>query len=603
MVIIIKQIIYNDLTVKAMKIIELLDKLKQKPPIPLTEEIRDKIEQIRDLCDTKYCVKRTFGEDALNRMILLDKKIAELLTPEVIQFLFTQKTPTANEQTLRDDGTIRNIRDVIYYGFINGLLPIKFLPNNEPTYGLAQYQQKQTNYEENTLLIVNNIISAAGVSLSQIEPLNESSLYENSLSDQFEVITGAINMIAQNKTLSEELIKVSTFTFESIKSQADTGFDTLRIAITDKLKEEEQQISLDSFCDAFLNDPELILSADIGHFLLDRVHMEAAILSNKKIALGEQEYTYQEILRKMVEKISDNPDKYPPCAKQQLFLRFSIVENDLKNRFNEQVQLNHYMKNYNSLDESQQKKVVKYFAGMILSSNRDDLQNWLKENNPVLYKAVGAEVKNIYAQHVKVLTDHRETLARRVLKADTSSILGDREVITEGEKNAVSASILNGQIVDFFAPEFYDSTTKINELILHANTVNTALNKANQVPSSHDSVDELALYRNKMATLKGSLERKDERLGVTGFDLLKKDTGSSLSQLKRFILNLVNLLTPAFLHEYAPPLQHKGHHVDKGFKLITDEINRFKEIKLQFNAVTPSENKGEEERKDVDFTL
>ncbi|MCL9683968.1 hypothetical protein [Legionella maioricensis] len=581
-----------------MKIIEILDKLKQKPPIPLTEEIRGQIEKIRDLCDKKYCVKRTYGEDALNRMILLDKEIAKLLTPEVIQFLFTQKKPTANEQTIRDDRTIRNIRDVIYYGFINGLLPIKFLPNNEPTYGLTKYQQKQANYEENTLSIVRNIVSAAGVDLSQIEPLNESSLYESSLSTQFEVITGTINMIAPNETLRKELIKVNTFTFETIISQADTGFEALRIAITDKLKNEDQQINLDSFCEAFLNDPELILDADIGHSLLDRVHMEAAILSNKKITVGEKEYTYQEILREMVKKISDNPNKYPPSAKQQLFLRFSIVENDLKNRFNEQFQLNNYMKNYNSLDEYQQEKVVKYFTGMILSSNENNLQIWLKKNNPDLYKAVGAEIKDIYNQHVKVLTEHRDTLVKRVLKADTSSILGDREVITDKDKKTVSKSILNGEIVGSFSPDYYDSTTKINELLVHANTINTALNKAIQVLPPQDSVDELSLYRSKMATIKGSLEKKDERLGVTGFDILKKDTSSSWSQLKRFILNMVNLFTPAFLHEYAPPLQHKGHRVEKEFELITNAINRFKEIKLQFKEVIQSENIGEEENKD-----
>ena len=37
----------------------------------------------------------------------------------------------------------------------------------------------------------------------------------------------------------------------------------------------------------------------------------------------------------MIAKIATNPDSYPDCAKEQLCLRFGLVESDLSNRFPE----------------------------------------------------------------------------------------------------------------------------------------------------------------------------------------------------------------------------------------------------------------------------
>ncbi|WP_131779772.1 hypothetical protein [Legionella bozemanae] len=306
---------------------EILDKLKLSDKTPLTEEIKESLKKIKQICDSKYSNQSFYGNAALNRQMLLDPDIARLLTPNVLTYLFTND-PTSATQIARNTspGGVINLRDAIYYGFKEGLHIIRMMPNNEHNYGPDAYEQQQKKFSENTKLIVSNISKAAGVEEIEAEPV----LNPQALIEQYERIIRTVNLL-KKQGKSNELLKVPSYTPESMRSQVIGGFSHLcHIIETPDLAKE----TLDSFCDKFLQSPEAMLDGSVIHLFYDRAHIDAALEQDTVYNIGGENYNFQDIFRVMIQKIATNPEKYPNCAKEQFCLRFGLVESDLKNRFN-----------------------------------------------------------------------------------------------------------------------------------------------------------------------------------------------------------------------------------------------------------------------------
>ena len=322
-----------------MKITEILNHLKKQPPKPLTNEVSQNLNKIKQICDDEFSDQSFYGNAALNRKMLLDPRLAKLLTPDVIAYLFTNE-PTEETKIFRNSGGAINLRDAIFYGFNDGLYTLKYMTNNEHDYNSAQYEQQKADFEANTLFIASNITIAATVNETEAE----ANPYNISLPEQFEQIVTEINSIKKSGK-SAELLKVPGYTTESMRSQVGGGFETLcgvlnlELIVNKDRKIEIPGETLEGFCEKFLQSPDAMLNGTVIHLFYDRAHIEAALEQDTKIKIGNEEYSYQDIFRTMVNKVASQPDKYPPCAKEQFYLRMGLVAKDLNNRFESEVSL------------------------------------------------------------------------------------------------------------------------------------------------------------------------------------------------------------------------------------------------------------------------
>lgn len=173
-----------------MKPIHLLHLLEKRPKEPLTDEITTHLAQIKALCDQHFSYQNFYGNAALNRRMLLNATIAEHLTPDVLKYLFTNQ-PEPTTMIYRDSCGKVALRDAIYYGFVEGLNVLQFMPNNEPEYGPSNYQTQKINFQSHTLRIVKSIKIASGFT-GEIDTQN---FYHDRLLEQFDQIVRIINKV------------------------------------------------------------------------------------------------------------------------------------------------------------------------------------------------------------------------------------------------------------------------------------------------------------------------------------------------------------------------------------------------------------------------
>ncbi len=316
-------------------IMNYLDALKKKAPQPASDEVMRNIRNIVNKCNEKYHNKRFYGNAALNRMILLDAELAHWLTADVILYLFTHD-PHESEKIRRDDGLI-NLRDAIYYGLSEGLDVVKFMPNNEEKYSPDLYHLQKENFKSHVMAIVNNIsIAARKVEIRVTEPIEPNITPETvrrELKPQFETVVSVIQAI-KGESKSDKLLDVPGFSAMEMRQQVIAGFlalcRSLGITLEDSLT--ISGMGLATFCERFLNSEKALLDGTVIHAFYDRAHLEAALEQNTKIKIGGIEYTFADILKCMVEKITANPEKYP-VASEQFYIRTLLVRRDLQKRF------------------------------------------------------------------------------------------------------------------------------------------------------------------------------------------------------------------------------------------------------------------------------
>ncbi len=305
-----------------MKVTELLESLKNKKAVEYTDEIKNKISQIKKICDSKYLNQSFYGNAALNRQMLLDTELAKLLTPDILNYLFTQPNPTPLEKINRNSTGQINLRDAIFYGFNDGLYLIKMMPNNEADYSPQKYSQQKDSFANNTLPLVNNIEIASGEKHSeQILAL------EGSLSDLLTYVANQVQIIKQNGG-SNVLLFVPGYTPQNMRDQVGWGFNQLLSKLSNPNLANE---TLESLCQQFLSTPEAILDGRVVHLFYDRAHFESALEQNTTISVGGKKYTYRDLFDCMVKELDANPELYSE-AREQFALRLNLVKKDLDSR-------------------------------------------------------------------------------------------------------------------------------------------------------------------------------------------------------------------------------------------------------------------------------
>lgn len=317
---------------------ELLESLKEQNRQPQSyetwKEICMMLEEIQCIANKDFYEQSFFGNAALNRRMLLDERITQRLTDNVIVYLFTNDILDTRAIVKRDstlDGI--TLRDVLYHGLLDGLNVLKFMLNNEINFCSQKYLEQQDKFEKNTLPLVKRIIALtkSKVSLNELAGVNLN-FDGNSLQSQFDLVNEIIHTL-KSAGKSAELLKVPGYTPGSMRSQVSDGLKCICKSLQIRKDEAGFNISLDAFCEQFLSDEKVILNGLISHLFYDRAHIEAALEQNTLLHFNGQSHSFEDIFRKMIEKLATTPEKYPVAAREQFALRFGLVEADLKERF------------------------------------------------------------------------------------------------------------------------------------------------------------------------------------------------------------------------------------------------------------------------------
>ncbi|WP_131782154.1 hypothetical protein [Legionella gresilensis] len=310
----------------------------------ITAQAKLNIKKIQKICNDKYFDQHFYGSAALNRMILLDKKIAELLTPETILALLAMHAKTTKLDHDSPIGVFRNttgylsLAAVLFYGFSEGLEIIKLLPNNEPNYGIHPYQEQKKKFTENTTKIINNIEQAAAH--LNITTNSKKTLLEEgqvSLSQLFNSITDTI-ICLKKAYKSEELLFVPKYTPQAIREQALLGFQaicsSLNIPYTVKPPHNISlhTTTLEDFIKNFLTTEKTLLDGEVIHLFYDRAHLEACIEQDTKIIFKDKAYSLKDILKEMVVFCEKSP-LASQTAREQFKVRLKSCETHLKREF------------------------------------------------------------------------------------------------------------------------------------------------------------------------------------------------------------------------------------------------------------------------------
>lgn len=291
-------------------------------------DIQSDIGRLIAHCNQHYADQGFYGNAALNRLVLLDPFVAEILSKEnVIAFLMHNENYFVTRVTAGNRNIRIPFRDVLKYGFKDGLDVIAFMPNNEEPYGKEKYDEQKLKFKNNTLRIVEAMENALKVpqeNRTQINPM-PSPTYE-----ELKQITNTIDKVKEkSKTGSEELLRVPGWTKEQIQNQMQGSF----LKICNKLELKTSEVTVMEFCEKFLSNDTLLLDGEISHLFYDRLHLTAALESTVNIAFRDNERAnLRMVFYKMIEIISKNPGKYK-VAEEQLSTRLKLVFHELEEKF------------------------------------------------------------------------------------------------------------------------------------------------------------------------------------------------------------------------------------------------------------------------------
>lgn len=316
-----------------------------KQSLVISEEAKKNIQQIQKICNKDYFDQSFYGSTSLNRKILLDKRIASLLTPETILAILEIHIRTKKQLNKHSDIAVwRNspnyisLAAILFYGFNEGLDAIQFMPNNEPVYGIGKYNEQKKKFAENTQTIIENLKTAAQM---LDVPLDDEQLQsgenEPSLSEQFQQIEEVITKIKSDGFV-HHLLNVPNYTTQAINTQSITGFQKACALLKVKYTVKEQAlimdnaISFDTFINRFLASDEVLLNGDVIHLFYDRVHLESCIQLDTKIKFQNQEYYLRDILREMVKRL-ETSETVSPTAKEQFKIRLKLCNKHLREAF------------------------------------------------------------------------------------------------------------------------------------------------------------------------------------------------------------------------------------------------------------------------------
>lgn len=310
---------------------DLFEILSQQPVVPYSPKIGENINIIVSICDHFYFDQQYYGHASLNRKILLDKEIADHLTPEVIGYLFTNPDDKTRLYRNHLDDKPIYLKDCIKCAINEGLILIKSLPNNDINYGVEAHEKQKKNFEENTLRIFNHIKEAA---LIEGPCSAEISFEETLLLDQFNQITKTVDLISLQNQLDALL---GTMTLSSTQEQILFGLSVIckKLQVLSEVEDKTVCIfdELVPFCQQFLNTPEVILNPEISHLFYDRGHLLIGLISEIKLSMADKCVSLRDMFKKFVQLLDQYPTNTAIDAKEQFALRLFLISQDLKQRF------------------------------------------------------------------------------------------------------------------------------------------------------------------------------------------------------------------------------------------------------------------------------
>ncbi|STX42177.1 Uncharacterised protein [Legionella donaldsonii] len=329
-----------------------LDK-KVRARIEETTDAVANIQKIKTICADRYSDKVYYGNAALNRKILLDKEIADLLTPETMALIFDEHQQLKKQGKLspedsiairrdeKENDTYISLADALLFGFKDGLHVIEHLPNNEKRYGPKEYDEQKKSFRENTRRIIENLLNA-----SRLFGLNPNATkYQHQENDssflplgrrfaQIEMVIGLI----KRDSKGDDLVFVPGFEAAHIRSQCVRGFRNIcqikEDAPNSYVVVEKGITSLNDLVSKFISDPGLLFDSSISHLLYDRVHFEACLEQDTILRIGKNEYRLADFFREVIKLCASSPDYY--AAQEQFDLRMHLVEAHLQDKFPKQ---------------------------------------------------------------------------------------------------------------------------------------------------------------------------------------------------------------------------------------------------------------------------
>lgn len=336
-----------------MKVGLLIEKMRSRlikhyPVDVFTKEVMENIRKIKKICNDDYSNQSFYGAAALNRKILLDQRIAGLLTPETIlaiMIIHSNRQPPHSKNNItiyRNSSGNTSLAAVLFYGFNDGLETIRLMPNNEPHYNSKLYDKQKKQYAVHTKNIVTNVVRAAqliGINAKDKQFQHNKIKEEKSLIEVYDRFVNVIEKIKKDGR-SNQLLYVPGYSANNIREQGVAGFIAICKALKIKFETNANHtivilppVTLETIIKKFLSSEETLLHGSVIHLFYDRAHLEACIEQDTKIMIENNEYRFKDILRKMVIQCEKSTDFVHTTAKEQFGIRLKLVEIHLKQNF------------------------------------------------------------------------------------------------------------------------------------------------------------------------------------------------------------------------------------------------------------------------------
>lgn len=353
----------------------------------ISRETKQRIKRIQTICNEKYWNAPYFGNAALNRKILLDAEISELLTKETLLAIYKLNAYNHTSIRLHRSSFETTIGNAIEYGFREGLDVIRLMPNNDYNYSPEANRLQQECFQRVTLKNILSLQAAAlqlgidtfdpSLQLSNNSSTNsyvdiQHAVIENRDAEPDDAIMLRVDKICkkiagikQSKKATIQLLIAPKLTSQIVLNQATMGLQhALRLLNIEFMSNHvsakiEVYHSYDSFLAKFVINPSVVLAGPVSHFFYDRLHFEACLVSDQEFEFidGNEKITVTlgKILVDLItmtegnERAKDirecNPMNLDIVAtestvmassitKEQFSIRIKRVERDLDERFN-----------------------------------------------------------------------------------------------------------------------------------------------------------------------------------------------------------------------------------------------------------------------------
>ena len=307
--------------------------IENKNDLSPTPEQKERIGDLIKHCNKNYSNQGAYGNDALNRLVLLDPIVADIISDlDILNIILKSpkeqfcviRTPRNKPEILLD------FKDVLLHGFKHSLEVLKYHPNNERDYGLKGYEEQQSKFEKNTVRIIRAIGTLVGENSTDLTFVEDSVV---SIKMLFREVCDDIDFLAVSDDLKKQLLAVPGYTYDQIMTQTNMGFLSLIVRLGYQMSSELTQKTLTEFCEQVLNQQEVFLDGSISHLLYDRLHLTAALVNEKAYSFSDTpKISLSGIFSKLVEMIDANPAKYA-VVKKQFEMRLNLVYQKLHEKF------------------------------------------------------------------------------------------------------------------------------------------------------------------------------------------------------------------------------------------------------------------------------